>query len=87
MIVYVRAIDLSIGSAKCIFNLAEDALGLFGGLSKKTNPDDVTEYLSGMLRIAAQGLEESRCSLDLFKGVRKAINKVPLITSECRKWS
>ncbi|KAF8870065.1 hypothetical protein CPB84DRAFT_1754670 [Gymnopilus junonius] len=73
MIVYVRAIDLSIASAKCIFNLAEEALGLFGGLSKKTSPDEVTDYISGMLAIATKGLEESRRSLDLFKNVRKAV--------------
>ncbi|KAF8890811.1 hypothetical protein CPB84DRAFT_1390512 [Gymnopilus junonius] len=76
MIVYVRAIDLSIGSAKCIFNLAEEALGLFGGLSKKTSPDEVTDYISGMLAIATKGLEESRRSLDLFKNVRKAVTKL-----------
>ncbi|KDR78099.1 hypothetical protein GALMADRAFT_245105 [Galerina marginata CBS 339.88] len=76
MITYVRAIDLSIGSARAIVANAEEALCLLAGLSNGT------EDLVRIHELAVCGSEESQESLDLFKSVRRFIIQ---LTSDAHK--
>ncbi|KAF8153832.1 hypothetical protein B0H34DRAFT_68113 [Crassisporium funariophilum] len=55
MMVYVRAIDLSVSAAQDVFTIAEDALFLAEMITKKTPEEKVQEYLRGMLKTASIG--------------------------------
>jgi len=73
---YGLAITLSISSSQQVFNISGEAITLIQTLEEGTTAEEIGKYLSGMVNLAAEGLEKTEKSLSAFKAVRVAIISV-----------
>lgn len=73
---YVRAIGISIDSAKFVFIIAQHALDILDNLTKRTPARELRSSFRDMVAIISDGIKKVQDVENAFRNVRRKMNEV-----------